>query len=64
MKLFITQINQTYTFEPYLNIGNDNHRKARTKLRLSSHKFEIGRWNKITRDERICRSCQLGKVES
>ena len=62
----LSQIKQTYTFEPYLNIGNGNHRKAITKLRLSSHKLEIelGRWNKITRDERICRSCELGKVEN
>ena len=63
---FSSQIKQTYTFEPYLNIGNVNHRKALTKLRLSSHKLEIevGRWNKITRDERSCRSCELGKVEN
>ena len=63
---FLSQIKQTYAFEPYLNIGNDNHRKAITELRLSSHKLEIevGRWNKISRDERICRSCELGKVEN
>ena len=29
---FLSQIKETYTFEPYLNIGNDNHRKAITKL--------------------------------
>ena len=52
---FLSQIKQTYSFEPYLNIGNDNHHKALTKLRLSSHKLEIevGRWNKITRGLRI-----------
>ena len=63
---FLSQIKQTYAFEPYLNIGNDNHRKAITKLRLSSHKLEIevGRWKKLTREERICRCCELGKVEN
>ena len=37
-----------------------------TKLRLSSHRLEIevGRWKKLTREERICRSCELGKVEN
>ena len=29
---FLSQIKQTYTFEPYLNIGNDNHRKAFTMI--------------------------------
>ena len=63
---FLSQIKQTYAFEPYLNIGNDNHCKAITKLRLSSHRLEIevGRWKKLTREERICRSCELGKVEN
>ena len=39
---------------------------AITKLRLSSHKLEIevGRWNKITRDERICMTSELGKIEN
>ena len=61
-----SQIKQTYAFEPYLNIGNNNHRKAITKLRLSSHRLEIevGRWKKLTREERICRSCELRKVEN
>ena len=63
---FLSQIKQTYAFETYLNIDNDNHRKAITKLRLSSHKLEIevGRWKKLTRKERICRCCQLGMVEN
>ena len=35
----LSQIKQTYTFEPYLNIGKDNNRKAIiTKLRLGSHR--------------------------
>ena len=63
---FLSQIKHTNAFEPYLNIGNDNHRKAITKLRLSSHKLEIevGRWKKLTREERICKYCELGKVEN
>ena len=63
---FLSQIKQTYAFEPYLNIGNDNHRKAITKLRVSSHKLEIevGRWKKLPREERICINCNLGKVEN
>ena len=28
---FLSQIKQTYAFEPYLNVVNDNHRKAITK---------------------------------
>ena len=63
---FLSQIKDIYAFEPYLNIKNDNHRKSLTKLRLSSHKLEIevGRWNKVKREERVCKFCQLGKVEN
>ena len=64
---FFSQIKQTtHTFESYLNIGNDNQRKGITKLRLSSHRLEsgVGRWNEIRRHERICWSCEQGKVEN
>ena len=62
---FLAKIKQDHKFEEYLNIHNFEHRRALTKLRISSHKLEIesGRWNNIQRENRVCKNCLLNKVE-
>ena len=59
------QTKQNHNFESYLHINNFQNRNAIAKLRTSSHKLEIetGRWNKIPRDQRICKKCILNKIE-
>ena len=61
---FLAKLKNTHIFEPYLNINNFEHRRAITKIRTSSHKLEIetGRWNKMQRENRICKNCALGKI--
>ena len=63
--LFLKQTKEIHNFESYLRINNFENRRAITKLRTSSHKLEIetGRWNKIPRDQRICKNCILNKIE-
>ena len=57
-------IKTDFVFEPYLNRLNRNLRIALTKVRLSSHSFNIERcrWEKIDRENRLCDLC--GIVES
>ena len=54
-----------HQYETYLHINNFENRRAITKLRTSSHKLaiETGRWNKIPRDQRMCKNCILNKIE-
>ena len=63
---FLRGMKDTYSFEPYLNIQNDQHRKSISRLRLSSHRLaiETGRWQKIPKENRLCRYCNLNKIES
>ena len=54
-------IQQRFGKEDYLSdITNRGHRIALTKLRISNHRLviETGRFNKITRNERLCRFCK------
>ena len=62
---FLASIKHEHKFEPYLNIHNFEHRRALTKLRTSSHKLEIevGRWNDVQKEDRICKNCLLNKIE-
>ena len=48
---FLRKIKDTYNFEPYLTIQNDQHRKSISQIRLSSHRLaiETGRWQNILR---------------
>jgi hypothetical protein len=63
---FLRQIKDTYSFEHYLNIENDQHRKSITQIRLSSHRLaiETGRWQKILRENRLCKYCNLSAIET
>ena len=52
--------------ENYLSaIKNAPQRRYLTKLRISNHKLQIeyGRYQKLPREERICKSCDIGIVE-
>ena len=62
---FYTSIKEDYELETYLTtITNSNQRKRLTQLRLSNHKLmiELGRYENIPREDRICKICQSGKV--
>ena len=53
--------------ESYLtNIKNHLHRKAFCQFRISAHssKCEIGRYCNIPYEQRLCRLCEMNKVES
>ena len=54
------QIKEEYEKEPYLENVNDFHlRKIIAKFRCSDHKLEIeiGRHNKVPRQNRFCKTC-------
>ena len=57
----------TFCFEDYLSKLQSNElRRNFTSLRLGSHKLEIesGRFQNIPRENRLCKLCQQGVVES
>ena len=61
-----TSIKNKFCFEPYLDIlTNNQHRSVLTKLRISAHrlKIEIGRYQKIPREERICSLCHHNEIQ-
>ena len=52
---------------PYLScVDNLQHRISLTKLRISGHQLEVekGRYQNIPREQRICRYCNVDKVEN
>ena len=63
---FLRQLKDTYSFETYLNIENDQHRKSISQIRLSSHRLaiETGRWQKIPKENRLCKYCNKCAIES
>ena len=64
-KCFFTKIKQKHEKERYLSLKNFEIRQAISKLRLSSHKLAIviGKWYKIEKENRICKSCDLNAIE-
>ena len=52
-------IKLSFQFESYLDITNKARRVATTRIRLSSHIFNVerGRWSNIVRNERKCIVC-------
>ena len=54
-------LKNTIRFENYLYIPNSYFRVAITKIRLSSHLFNIerGRWSKLQLTDRICDLCNI-----
>ena len=63
---FFTELKQDFIKERYLNLHDFEIRKAISKLRLSSHKLAIvtGKWYKIEKSQRICKLCDLDKIEN
>ena len=63
---FYKSVKNEFGFEAYLNLPFFKGRKAIAKLRGSDHGLEIekGRHKKIPRDNRLCRLCNSGVVES
>jgi hypothetical protein len=49
----------------YIENSNFENRKLIVKMRISYHALEIerGRYNKINREQRICRQCHLNAIE-
>jgi hypothetical protein len=57
---------QHFGFENYLSvIGNFEHRRCLTKLRISAHRLHIetGRYQGIPPHQRLCGQCDSGEVE-
>ena len=57
----------TFTLEPYLdNIHERKFQTALTRFRLSSHnlEIEIGRYQNIPREERLCKFCTSNVIEN
>ena len=55
------------TLEKYLKISMENKYKyALSRFRTSSHDLliETGRYENIPRDQRLCKSCDMKKIES
>ena len=55
------------TCEQYLNSQLDNKFKySLTRFRTSSHDLEIekGRYNRIRREDRLCKLCNLNQIET
>ena len=63
---FYDKIKTQFSFENYLEIPNFSQRQAIAKLRCSDHKLEIekGRHNKVPKEERLCRVCDSGEIET
>jgi exosome complex RNA-binding protein Rrp42 (RNase PH superfamily) len=65
-KLFLySKIKKNYIIEPFIENSNFENRKLIVKMRISDHVLEIerGRYNKINREQRICRQCHLNVIE-
>ena len=61
-----SRIKHSFESESYLDyISERKYKIALSKFRLSSHNLEIetGRYNSISRSERICRLCQMNVVQ-
>lgn len=56
-----------FNCENYLDfIANNKYKVAFTRFRLSSHDLQIerGRYENIARNERICKCCNMSKIEN
>ena len=65
-KLFLcSKIKRNYIIEPFIENSNFENRKLIVKMRISDHVLEIerGRYNKINREQRMCRQCHLNVIE-
>jgi len=64
---FYLKFKKSFEYEKYLDcISNENSRILTSKFRLSSHclEIEVGRYNRIPREERKCKLCNQNVCES
>ena len=63
---FYSRIKETPSFETYLDLPKFEHRKTIAKLRCSDHALEIekGRHRKTNRENRLCKACEMGEIET
>jgi hypothetical protein len=65
-QLFLyNKIKTNYIIEPFIENSNFENRKLIVKMRISDHVLEIerGRYNRINREQRMCRQCHLNVIE-
>ena len=64
-RFLYSKIKTNYIIEPFIENSNFENRKLIVKMRISDHVLEIerGRYNKINREQRICRICHLNVIE-
>ena len=64
--IFYGQLKGRYIKENYLNIKNVEYRKMLSNIRMSTHKLELetGRYKHIERENRLCKSCNMKKIET
>ena len=63
---FYKAIKNEFKFEEYLTTPTFEFRKAITKIRCSDHPLEVekGRHRNIPRENRICKLCPFGEMET
>ena len=63
---FYKDIKGEFKMKKYLHLPNMEHRKVIAKIRCSDHHLEIekGRHKNIPRNERKCRLCSFGEIET
>ena len=63
---FLSSIKSEFKLEQYLDhINNPSHRKQLTQFRVSCHSLHIesGRYNKTSREQRLCENCDFNEIE-
>ena len=66
VKFIVMQIKIEYAPSHYLDLTTrTSERRVLTKLRISNHKLmiELGRYNQISRDNRLCQICGSNQIE-
>ena len=55
---------ENFEFEKYFNILDDRDIFTLCKFRVTNHKLpiEVGRWNNVPREDRVCRLCNCGDL--
>ena len=64
--IFYGKLKEKYGKESYLNMKNVEYRNMISNIRISTHKLQIetGRYKNIEKEKRLCRVCNLNKVET
>ena len=65
-KLFLySKMKTKYTIDPFIFNSNFENRRLLVKMRISDHNLgiETGRYNKINREQRICKHCNKNEID-